>query len=75
MKYYCYQVSEDEASDLWGRIKRGRNLMAVYIPWLIHIGQEYAIESSESLPTTMHHWSEFIAFLTRKKLEGKYHEY
>lgn len=74
---FCYQVSEDEALDMWQRMMTGDNIMAVYVPWCVWIYDRYGSDyvSSSTLHITMHHWSEFVAFLTRKKLEGKYHEY
>lgn len=75
MQYYCYQVSEDEALDMWERIKSGSNLMRVYASWCIHINRKYNVEPDMYVLATMHHWHEFIAFLTRKRLKGEYREF
>jgi hypothetical protein len=74
MQYYCYQVSEDEALDMWERIKSGSNLMKVYVSWCIWLSRQ-GVDYMDYQIATMHYYPEFIAFLTRKKLKGEYREF
>jgi hypothetical protein len=74
MQYYCYQVSEDEAREMWANMTSGLNLMNVYVPWCVNLQRRHNVESDMYIQATMHHWHEFIAFLTRMKLAGEYRE-
>jgi hypothetical protein len=70
---YCFKCSEDEVKDWWKRISTGQNLMKVYVTWCMWLSRN-GVDYKDYQIGTMHYYPEFIAFLTRKKLEGKYHE-
>lgn len=59
--------------DWWRRISTGQNLMKVYVGWCIWLSRKNVPYSDHKLGT-MHYYPEFIAYLTRKRLNGEYHE-
>ena len=67
---FCYHVTKEEAEVMWQRMVRGhKTMMTVYVPWCIKLSDKGYV-SDEYLFATMHHWDEFLVFLTRKKLQG-----
>lgn len=59
--------------DWWKRISTGQNLMKVYVPWCFYI-YDRGWGHDQYMEFTMVHYDEFIAFITRKKLDGDYYE-
>ena len=60
--------------DWWVRMTASYdNLMKVFVPWVTRMSGK-GIPNDDYLFYTMHHYPEFIAFITRKKLNGEYHE-
>ena len=70
---YCFKCSEDEVRDWWSRISTGQNLMQVYVGWCIWLAR-HDVHVQDYQMATMHYYPEFIAYLTRKKLNGEYYE-
>lgn len=66
---FCFKVSLDEAIAMWEKLPRSRNFVDLYVPWCVWLSRK-GHKPENYLYATMHHWDEFIAFLTRKKLEG-----
>jgi hypothetical protein len=71
---YCFKISEDEAQVMWRHVMRGKNLMRIYVPWVIWLCRKGHDNPQQYLFATMHHWDEFITLLTVKKLTGEYDE-
>jgi len=51
----------------------GHNLMKVYVSWCIWLSEK-GVDYKDYQCATMHYYPEFIAFVTRKKLNGEYYE-
>jgi hypothetical protein len=69
---FCYQVSKEEAEAMWMRMVKGHtHMMNVYVPWCFKL-HDMGFANDDYLLATMHHWDEYIAFLTRKKLKGEF---
>lgn len=66
----CFKCSDEEVMRLWRYITDNRNIMTVYVAWCIWLSRR-GYKTYEYKHATMHHYPEFVAFLTRKKLTGE----